>query len=430
MPGTKVIIAGAGIAGPVLAMFLKAKGYDPVIYERTEHPTIHGLSLALQTNGLRVLSLIPGLVDKIVGGRIQQIVQYSTLLEDPGELTRSDAPGRLAAEGKFGMLCVRRAVFHRTLLEHAEASGIPIVFGHQLVSFVETADRVAVSFANGKTDAASFLVGCDGLHSNTRECLFGKHEPAFTGLVQVDYLFSTGGVGLIVMAQTGGLSETPDELKTLPTAINLYGNGAHMIAYPVNDHQTSWAVTTQEPEAKETWRAMEGEAQEDFKHGPFSQWSFGGGKLVAAGTNIVKYGLYDRPELQSWYKGRVVLLGDAAHPTSPHLGQGANQAFEDIYHLVRLLSKYNPDAASPPTELLSKVFSEYESLRIERTSALVKRARKQGEIRVVNGVEESKKRNNILREETGQRDAFSGPAYDEILKFPFEIGHSEVALSS
>ncbi|KAI0675067.1 FAD/NAD-P-binding domain-containing protein [Trametes maxima] len=413
MSKTRVIIAGAGIAGPVLAVFLKAKGYEPIIYERTNQPTIHGLSLALQTNGLRVLSLVPGLVDKIVGGHIQQIVQYSALPEDPGELTHSDAPGRLAAEGRLGMLGVRRTAFHRTLLEHAEASGIPIFFGHQLVSFVETIDSVVVSFANGKTDSASFLVGCDGLHSNTRECLFGKQEPAFTGLVQ-----------------TGGLSETPDELKTIPTAINLYGNGAHMIAYPVNDHQTSWAVTTQEPEAKETWRAMEGEAQEDFKRGPFSKWPFGGGKLVAVGTNIVKYGLYDRPELQSWHKGRVVLLGDAAHPTSPHLGQGANQAFEDIYHLVRLLGKYNPDASAPPTELLSKVFGEYESLRIERTSALVKRARKQGEVRVVNGIEESKKRNDVLRAETGQRDAFSGPAYDEIAKFPFEIGHGEVILSS
>ncbi|KAL1942512.1 hypothetical protein VTO73DRAFT_6114 [Trametes versicolor] len=406
MSKTKVIIAGAGIAGPVLAVFLKNKGYDPIIYERTDHPTVHGLSLALQTNGLRVLSLLPGLLDKVVGGNVQQLIQYSTLPEDLGELTRSDGPARVKAEYGFGMRGVGRVAFHHTLLEHAKENGIPIVFSHQLVSFEETADSVTVTFANGKSDTGSFLVGCDGLHSNTRECLFAKQEPTFTGLVQ-----------------TGGISETPEELLTPPVAVNIYGDGAHMIAYPINTHQTSWAITTQEAEAKESWRAMDEGAQEVFRHGPFSSWPFGAGPLVAGGTNIVKYGIYDRPKLQSWHKGRVVLLGDAAHPTSPHLGQGANQAFEDIYHLVRLLLKHNPDAAVPSTELLGKVFSEYETLRIERTTALVKQARHQGEVRVVNGVEECKKRNDHLRT---QDDMFSEGRYHQIMAYPFAIGHSEI----
>ncbi|KAI9066575.1 FAD/NAD-P-binding domain-containing protein [Trametes sanguinea] len=407
MAKTKVIIAGAGIAGPVLAMFLKAKGYEPVVYERSAQPTSHGLSLALQTNGMRVLSLIPGLLDKVVGGRVVELVQYSVLPEDMGELSRIDVPGQVEAATGFGMKGVRRTVFHRTLLDHAESLGIPIVFSHQLVAIQEEHDSVTVTFANGKSDTASFVVGCDGLHSNTRECLFDKQEPSFTGLVQ-----------------TGGLSETPEELRA-PRIVNWYDNGAHMIAYPVNDHLTSWAITTQEVESKETWRAMDEDAQQKIRDGPFSQWPYGAGKLVKSGTNIIKYGLYDRPELESWHKGRTVLLGDAAHPTSPHLGQGANQAFEDIYHLVRLLVKYNPEAGEPSTELLSQIFTEYESARIPRTSTLVKRAREQGEIRVVNGVEECKKRNDQLRTTQGP---FSAEIYREIMQNPFEVGHSEVSI--
>ena len=128
----------------------------------------------------------------------------------------------------------------------------------------------------------------------------------------------------------------------------------------------------------------------------------------------LQYGLYDRPALTSWHKGRVALLGDAAHPTSPvrtfkpdsfvcisyvmqHLGQGANQAFEDIYHLVRLLTKHNPSAAAPSTALLETVFSEYEQLRITRTSALVLGARRQGEARVVQGVEACRMRDAALK---------------------------------
>ncbi|KAJ3005688.1 hypothetical protein NUW54_g4232 [Trametes sanguinea] len=230
--------------------------------------------------------------------------------------------------------------------------------------------------------------------------------------------------GLSRWVTTGGLSETPEELRA-PRIVNWYDNGAHMIAYPVNDHLTSWAITTQEVESQETWRAMDEDAQQKIRDGPFSQWPYGAGKLVKSGTNIIKYGLYDRPELESWHKGRTVLLGDAAHPTSPHLGQGANQAFEDIYHLVRLLVKYNPEAGEPSTELLSEIFTEYESTRISRTSTLVKRAREQGEIRVVNGVEECKKRNDQLRTTQGP---FSEEIYREIMQNPFEVGHSEVSI--
>ncbi|KAI0661203.1 FAD/NAD-P-binding domain-containing protein [Cubamyces menziesii] len=404
MSKTKVIIAGAGITGPVLAMFLKGTGYDPIIYERTERPTNHGLSLALQPNGLRVLALIPGLLERIVGGKVEEIVHYSVLPEDLGELSRSDSPARAEAEEGFGVRGVRRTVLHHVLLEHAKDLGTPIIFGYQLVSLDEAANSVRVTFANGKTDSASFVVGCDGLHSNTRECLFGKQNPTFTGLVQ-----------------TGGLSETPEELLTQRAVINVYDNGAHLTAYPVNDHQTSWALTTMELEARESWRVMDEEAQQKFRECSYSQWPFGAGKLVSSGTHIVRYGLYDRPELQAWHKGRVVLLGDAAHPTSPHIGQGANQAFEDIYHLVRLLCKHNPSAVTPSTELLSKIFTQFEDLRIPRTSEFVKRARKLGELRVVHGVEECKKRNNHLR----QMEVVS---LQDVLNNPFVASYSEVSL--
>lgn len=94
------------------------------------------------------------------------------------------------------------------------------------------------------------------------------------------------------------------------------------------------SVTTRGPEAKEDWRTQNAEQQNEIRKGPLSAWGFGAGDLVKTGQKIVKvsslviylrvfemvslqYGLYDRPELESWFKGRIVLLGDAAHPTSP-----------------------------------------------------------------------------------------------------------------
>ncbi|OCH85792.1 FAD/NAD-P-binding domain-containing protein [Obba rivulosa] len=408
MVATKVIIAGCGIAGPVLAIFLKLKGYEPVIYERVAEPTTLGLSLCLQPNGFRVLSLIPGLVDKIVGHDIDALAFYSVIPEDENLIAWSDLPTTLRELYGHPMKGVRRPAFHRTLVEYAEGQGVKIIWDHQLVSLKQHDDRVVVGFANGTTDTASFVVGCDGLHSNTRICLFGEENANFTGLTQ-----------------TGGISPKPDFLKDRHPMTNLLGDGTHMIYYEINESQVSWAVTRQEPEAKETWRHADDRMQEKFKeHGPCSNWPFGGKELVKGAEQIVKYGLYDRPELKTWHKGRVALLGDAAHPTSPHLGQGANQAFEDIYHFVRLLVKHNPNATEPSADVLHAVFGEYETIRIPRTSALVMGARKQGETRVVHGIEERKKRNEIIREQWSNEAAVA-EGYKELYTQPF-IGQSEI----
>ncbi|KAI0743345.1 FAD/NAD(P)-binding domain-containing protein [Daedaleopsis nitida] len=415
MAAPKVIIAGAGMAGPVLAMLLKTQGYEPVIYERTDGPTEMGLSICLQPNGLRVLALIPGLLDKIVRRRVEETIAYSSLAEDEGVLARSRVPlYDLCGHGIEG---ARRPLLLRTLVDAAQERGIPVYFGHQLVDLEQHEESVTVKFANGNTAEGSFVVGCDGLHSNTRICLFGREEATFTGLTQ-----------------TGGISPRPkilDEQGLYPM-MNIYGDGAQLIAYSINDTEMSWAITKRESEAKESWRDMDDAAQQAFKTGPFSQLSFGGGELVQSAGKLIKFGLYDRPELSTWHKGRVVLIGDAAHPTSPHLGQGANQAYEDVYLLVRLLRKHlDPTAGAPSTETLSAAFNELDALRIPRTSELVRKARALGEIRVVSGVERCKKRNDTLREMFSQFDSPGGAealkaAYADVLTHPFVEGQSEI----
>ncbi|KAI0656544.1 FAD/NAD(P)-binding domain-containing protein [Cubamyces menziesii] len=443
MSAPKVIIAGCGVAGPALGVVLKLQGYDPVIYERTDGPSELGLSLCLQPNGLRVLSLIPGLVDLIPRKRLRQLAFYSMLPGHERELARSNAPAVLhALSGGFGMEGVRRPLFLQALIDAAQAHGIPILFGHQLVAVDghegTDAERVVVRFANGHTDEASFVVGCDGLHSNTRACLFGKEAAMFTGLTQ-----------------TGGISPIPEAFSALgPSMVNIYGDGVHMIAYQINDEQISWAITQREAEERETWRDMDVDRQRAFKESAFSQIPFGGGELVKTASRVIKFGLYDRPELKSWHKGRVVLIGDAAHPTSPvrlffsalfasaddppqthqHLGQGANQAFEDIYHLARLLKKYNPGAQAPSAALLDTVFTELEQLRIPRTSALVTKARAAGNTRVVSGANMCLARDEVVRETWRGKEDLLGDDHAELVKTlyvdifsePFEAGKSEI----
>lgn len=310
------------------------------------------------------------------------------------------SPAMMRERFGFPVIGVRRPEFQRLLIDTVGKHGVEIKWGHQAIEFEQREDEVDITFANGVKDTASFVVGCDGLHSNTRIALFGKEEADFTGMVRV-----------------GGVSPTPPALQGSLALVNNYGDGRHMIAYPVAEDRYSWAITTRGAEAKEDWRTQNAEQQNEIRKGPLSAWGFGAGDLVKTGQKIVKYGLYDRPELESWFKGRIVLLGDAAHPTSPHLAQGANQAFEDVYHLIRLLGKYNPSADQLSTELLLRVFTDYQDLRLPRTSELVRGARRQGEIRVVEGVDACRARDEAIR--AGLNDDAARRAHDELLSGPF-----------
>ncbi|KAF8318178.1 FAD/NAD(P)-binding domain-containing protein [Clavulina sp. PMI_390] len=447
----RVIVIGAGIAGPVLAMFLKLHGYDPVIYERQPKIAPEGIALALQPNGLRVLEMIPGLVPKITGSIVDSFQFYSTEPSDPGLLAQSHILEDLVKGGqlRYPWFTVFRGQFHALIL--AEATGvydIPIIYEHCLDQVYENPleETVTVRFTNGVMDTASFVVGCDGLHSNTRAALFGREKANFTG-----------------MTQMGGHSPKPADPTLWRGMTNIFGNGLHFICYPTSQETIGWIITQHEGEAKETWKPMDPAGQEAVRQGLFSRLPYGAGELVRTCPQIIKYGLYDRAELRSWYRGRVVLLGDAAHPTSPHLGQGANQAFEDIYHLVRLLVKHNtiannnalamqhhaeqgsmpsplssaastppssppsafrssaswPFAPAPSTETLTTVFELYTTKRRARTSALTKGARVQGELRLVHGVDKCLARNTKVRNIWNNEGAMI-KAYMEVWKGTFD----------
>ncbi|GJE95021.1 FAD-dependent monooxygenase [Phanerochaete sordida] len=381
MSPVRVAVIGAGIAGPVAAMFLKQQGYDPVIFERNDGVTDAGLGIAIAGNGTRVLSQIPGLLEYIDGWEMEELHMYSVVPGDEGLLGTTDYFRRLRAKTGFGTFAVRRHDLHRRLVAFAQRMGVEVRWSHHLAALEQGADGVAMQFANGEVDSASFVVGCDGLHSNTRVCLFGDQPADYTGISQ------WGGIGLM-----------PDAFRGKKAAVDFYGDGAAMVIVPVDETHGFWGLSVREPESKETWRATDTLTMEDFKKSHFRQWGFGAGQAVQDCMKLTRYGLYDRPELATWHKGRVLVIGDAAHPSSPNHGQGANQAFEDIDLLISLLAAHNPTAVPPSTAMLESVFRELEAARIPRTAELARGARKQGETRVAAGPEACRARNAFYRE--------------------------------
>ncbi|GJE95023.1 FAD-dependent monooxygenase [Phanerochaete sordida] len=382
MPSARVGIIGAGIAGPVLAMLLKQKGYECVVYERLEEPSDQGLGIALQANGIAVLAKIPGLLDAIGGHSIDAFYFYSALPEDAGLLGTSEYPRHMRETTGHPLVTLRRPLMQARIIDFAQEFGVPVVFGHNMETLEQHDDGVTVAFANGVKETFSFVVGCDGLHSRTRACLFGDMPADYTGVTHC-----------------GGMSPTPEFWKGKRAPADIYGDGVYMIVLPLDDDITAWAISQREAEAKEDWRAIDEAAAEDFKkNSPFADWPYGAGELVKNSLKIIKYGIYDRPEPRSWHQGRVLLAGDAAHPISPHLGQGANQAYEDFDLLLELLEERNPSAEPPSTQTLDAIFTDLEHARIPRMSDLLQKARAQGEIGTVAGVEACMERNAMIRD--------------------------------
>ncbi|KAK7747678.1 hypothetical protein SLS62_009004, partial [Diatrype stigma] len=297
-----VLIIGCGIAGPVLAVLLKRKGYHPIIFEKVRALGDAGASLMLMPNGMKVLDLV-GLNAADLGSGSGSGSGSSFPL-DACEDRAASSGGSSSTEGqnassppplvlgssalpstfrqKYGQpaVGVKRADLNLALKRlAADGAGIEVREGWALESISEDAAAAAVTarFANGEVARGDFLVGCDGIKSASRDALLEMQRqrqegsgaepeteppppppPSFTGLTQ-----------------TSGFSPTPASLGTTTAngdkrsvMRNWFGEGAHAIAYPVSRTHVSWAVTLpeeQEAAARESWRLYGGDEREEVK---------------------------------------------------------------------------------------------------------------------------------------------------------------------
>lgn len=218
--------------------------------------------------------------------------------------------------------------------------------------------------------------------------------------------FQIGGVG---PKQQGVSSDTPTAW---------YGEAKYALLFTVNETTSVWGVVLPAPDEQENWQQEVNLTEERNKLlDNLPGWPEVLRNAVSNTGRIVKFGLYDRPELppQQWFHGRCVLVGDAAHPTSPHYGQGANQSLEDCWHLSQLLPDADGDTS---TKALNEAFLKYAEKRQPRTAMMVKGARAQGQMRVTFGKEACLKRNEIVKnmwaDKEGVKARFSG-----LFKEPF-----------
>jgi FAD-dependent urate hydroxylase len=345
--GKKAIVIGCGIGGPVVAMALQRAGIEAVIYEAYETPADYvGSFLNTASNGLDALRTLDSHTRVLAEGfAIPRMVMWSETGKRLGEV----ANGATLADGTSS-ITIRRGLLHRALRDEAISRGIRIEQGKRLVDAVEDARGVVARFEDGTEITGDVLVGADGLNSRVRRIIDpDAPRPNYTGLP------SMGGC-----ARATTLAPTPETFHMI------FGKRA-FFGYCVRPScKTYWfanltrrdELTRQELSAisPQTWKEQLLELFADDT-GPATEI------LQATGGELAAYPIYDMQAVPTWYRGGIVLTGDAAHATSPSSGQGASLAIEDAVVLAKCLR-----------DLLDarQAFTAYERLRRGRVEKVVK----------------------------------------------------------
>lgn len=332
MASPTVLIIGCGIAGPVVGLLLKQKGYHPIIFERASSPGDVGASIVVFPNGSKVLNLLDE-----NGTMPTRLSETSDAIQEMFERTASgdvlgwtDVPTEFRRRFGAPATGAKRTDITTWLRELAVRQGVEIRDGWALEHIEEDVSSVTAHFKCGRestttvTETGAFLVGCDGIKSTVRRVLLARRgiedgAPAFTGLTQIN-----------------GFSPTPASFREHAPARNCwYGEGLHAMSYPVSKDMVSWALTAEDNQGEEAaWGLFDEEQRASMKtmlkeRLAGQKWDPVVLELISSASRMVKYGIYDRPQLpvKQWYSGRSVMIGDAVHPASTHLGQGANQAW-------------------------------------------------------------------------------------------------------
>ena len=333
----KIAIIGGGIAGLTFSLCLREESYSCHIFERKSDIQEVGAGISVFPNASKVLKSI-GLLDEVLAasGSMKNM-----------HLRTSKGNYLLSSESNYDLptICMHRAELHRILLKHSPAV---IHSGYDLESIREnTNGKIQLFFKNGETFEADMVIGADGIHSIVRNYVIGDGGPIYRGyncwrgVVKSDF-------------ESGYGSET-------------YGSGKRVGIVPIKDGYYAWWATINEEISEND--EPEGVKNKLKRH--FGDWHYPIPEFMASTDTILKNSISDRPITKGWHKGNVVLLGDAAHPTTPNLGQGGCMAMEGAYLLAKCLEKYG----------ISEIaYKRYETLQFPRAKQIIEGALQLGKI--------------------------------------------------
>ena len=354
----RAMIVGAGIGGLTTATALRRAGIEATVFERAGEIKEVGAGILLAANAVRALGEL-GLLHEVrqlgtpaSAGRIHSW-RGKTLAEVPAwELEKTFGAPSVA---------VHRADLQGFLLK--ETGEKNVVLGENCSGFEQDDAGVTAIFADGTVERGELLIGADGLYSTVRARLFGREKPRYAGYTAWRAVVKPGR-----------------ELLPCGTGFESWGRGVRFGCAHIGGGRVYWFATRNAPEGERDGPLGSPSGPKVALTRLFDGWHHPVPDLIAETEEwaIRRDDLYDRAPLSgSWGEGRVTLLGDAAHPATPNLGQGACQAIEDAVVLARCLEQI---VRANAKDSVPSALRRYEGLRGERTAWIVRRSRALGRI--------------------------------------------------
>ncbi len=342
IPNSKILIVGGGIGGQSAAIALKKAGFEPEIVELQTEYNIYGVGIIQQANALRALDAI-GVADEAMRrgspyGKVKMCLPHGN---SPFGVQIGEAGtppiGRFPSHNG-----ISRKILHDVLNDEANKVGVKFRMGLSVESIDNQVDCVNVTFTDGSTGTYDIVIAADGINSKVRNLIFGESKPNYVGLSVWRYAF-----------------KRPADLET---GYMYFGKKSKLGIIPMTESTCYMFVVTAEGENPVISEDLMIEKLKGYMSAfPVAMVQ----ELIPQVTDakLVNYRWMETLKIPApWYKGRVVVLGDAAHATIPQLGSGAALAIEDAVVLVEELQKESD---------IQKVFENYMNRRYERCMMVV-----------------------------------------------------------
>lgn len=338
-----IILIGGGIGGAATALALYRAGFEFVVYERLTALREAGAGLALWANATHVLKSLGVLEDVL---QMSDPITHYQFFSDTGKALMD-----LRTDGfEVPAVAMHRADLQALLLKMLPQEKLH--FGHTFEKFDYAPEAIHIHFTGGERATGSALIGADGLRSQVRAQLLADSRANYCGMT----------------SYRGLTSYIPDTYKR-GNVCEFLGAGRAFGFVSIGKGRMYWYAAIKAPEGQ--FHTSQG--HKCTLLGLFRKWPAPIHDLIDATkeSHILKTDLYDRVIVPQWGKQDVTLLGDAAHPTLPTMGQGACMALEDALVITQCLAQ-NPDPTS--------AFRQYETLRYPRTKKIVEQSARIGKV--------------------------------------------------
>ena len=329
-------IIGGGIAGLTAGCILKSHGINTIIFERSKHISEYGAGISISANGLKVFDEI-GITNILADSGFTPSETNFQYLDSI--LKKLDIKSLITSS--------RKEILHTLCLEYSELGG-EILYAHEHINI--DINSCEIAFSNNAKYKVSHILACDGIRSKVRDIYFpASGKPLYSGYS------AWRGIG-------------KSDSKTIQFH---FGPGAHIVTYPINKTgRASFVGIIKNKEIYEdSWKVK---SSKEAMLNDFQSFNANIFNMIDSSEDIYKWGIFIRPPLKSMCVQNITLIGDAAHPMVPFLGQGACMAIEDAYTFTALAAALDCD--------FNKVQALYQKIRSKRNNQIQATSMLQGKL--------------------------------------------------